>query len=235
MLKGGGISHLRLRFGHLKYIRELRFVFWNLLLNSVKFAPAMIERRERVRSLLLLKPPPLAKGPKGLQGVSFREQGEKKKVMNTENQVEIVERRVNELLNELPGYFLVEISIKPTNNIKVYIDADPGAAIDQLSKINRALYKWVEEKLFPNGDFSIEVSSPGLDEPLKLERQYLKNTGRFVEVLLKNGIKIEGKLLSTSENEIVVEEQKGQGKKKEIIEHKILKQEIKTTKVQIKF
>lgn len=155
--------------------------------------------------------------------------------MNTENQVEIVERRVNELLNELPGYFLVETSIKPTNNIKVYVDADQGAAIDQLSKINRALYKWIEENLFPNGDFSIEVSSPGLDEPLKLERQYLKNIGRFVDVLLKDGIKKEGKLLSVSENEIVVEEQKGQGKKQEIIEHKILKQEIKTTKVQIKF
>ena len=155
--------------------------------------------------------------------------------MNTEHQVETVGKRLNELLNELPGYFLVEVTIKPTNNIKVYVDADQGAAIDQLSKINRTLYKWIEENLFPNGDFSIEVSSPGLDEPLKLDRQYLKNTGRFVEVLLKNGIKKEGKLLSTSENEIVVEEQKGQGKKKEIIEHRILKQEIKTTKVQIKF
>jgi len=154
--------------------------------------------------------------------------------MNSENQVEVVERKVNELLNELPGYFLVDISIKPTNNIKVFVDADQGAAIDQLSKINRVLYKWVEENLFPNGDFSIEVSSPGLDEPLKLERQYLKNIGRFVEVLLKNGIKKEGKLLSVSENEIIVEEEKGKGKKKEVIQHSILKEEIKTTKIQIR-
>jgi len=156
-------------------------------------------------------------------------------VMSIENQIEAVERKVNELLNELPGYFIVDISIKPTNNIKAYVDADQGAAIDQLSKINRALYKWVEENLFPNGDFSIEVSSPGLDEPLKLNRQYLKNVGRFVEVLLKNGIKKEGKLLSASENEIVVEEERGIGKKKELIQHKIFKEEIKTTKVQIKF
>ena len=155
--------------------------------------------------------------------------------MNSENQVIGVEKKLSELLMELPGYFLVEISVKPTNNIKVFVDADHGAAIDQLTKINRALYKWVEENLFPNGDFSIEVSSPGLDEPLKLDRQYLKNIGRMVEIVLKNGLKNEGKLISVSENEIVIEEEKGKGKKKEVIQHIILKEEIKTTRVQVKF
>jgi len=155
--------------------------------------------------------------------------------MNSENQVIAVEKRLGELLTELPGYFLVEISVKPTNNIKVFVDADQGAAIDQLSRINRALYKWVEENLFPNGDFSIEVSSPGLEEPLKLNRQYLKNVGRMVEIVLKNGLKKEGKLISVSENEIVVEEEIGKGKKKEVVQHIILKEEIKTTKVQVKF
>ena len=155
--------------------------------------------------------------------------------MNSENQVIAVEKRLSDLLTELPGYFLVEISVKPTNNIKVFVDADHGAAIDQLTKINRALYRWVEENLFPNGDFSIEVSSPGLEEPLKLNRQYLKNVGRMVEIVLKNGLKKEGKLISVSENEIVIEEEIGKGKKKEVIQHIILKEEIKTTKVQVKF
>ena len=155
--------------------------------------------------------------------------------MNSENQVIGVEKKLSELLMELPGYFLVEISVKPTNNIKVFVDADQGAAIDQLSRINRALYKWVEENLFPNGDFSIEVSSPGLDEPLKLNRQYLKNIGRLVEIVLKNGLKKEGKLISVSENEVVIEEEKGKGKKKEVVQHIIIKEEIKTTKVQVKF
>ena len=155
--------------------------------------------------------------------------------MNSENQVIAVEKRLSEMLTELPGYFLVEISVKPTNNIKVFVDADQGAAIDQLSRLNRALYKWVEENLFPNGDFSIEVSSPGLDEALKLDRQYLKNIGRMVEIVLKNGLKKEGKLINVSENEIVIEEEIGKGKKKEVIQHIILKEEIKTTKVQVKF
>ena len=155
--------------------------------------------------------------------------------MNSENQVITVEKRLSELMTELPGYFLVEISVKPTNNIKVFVDADQGATIDQLSRINRALYKWIEENLFPNGDFSIEVSSPGLDEPLKLDRQYLKNIGRMVEIVLKNGLKKEGKLISVSENDVIIEEEIGKGKKKEVVQHIILKEEIKTTKVQVKF
>lgn len=155
--------------------------------------------------------------------------------MNQEANLKSIEGKLNELLAEEPGYFQVEITIKPTNNIKVYVDADQGASIDRLSKINRALYKWVEGTLFPGGDFSIEVSSPGLDEPLKLHRQFIKNIGRKVEVIQKNGIKIEGKLASATEAEIVVEEERGHGKKKELIEHIILKDEIKTTKIQVKF
>lgn len=147
-----------------------------------------------------------------------------------------IENKMNELVESAPGYFLVELSIKPSNNIKVFVDADQGASIDQLTKFNRALYKQIEEKgLFPDGDFSIEVSSPGLEEPLKLHRQYLKNLGRSVEVLMKNGIKYEGKLLSATKDEIVVEEQKGHKKKMEIIEHRIITEEIKATKIQIKF
>jgi ribosome maturation factor RimP len=52
--------------------------------------------------------------------------------MNSENQVIAVEKKLSELLTELPGYFLVEVSVKPTNNVKVFVDADQGAAIDQL-------------------------------------------------------------------------------------------------------
>ena len=155
--------------------------------------------------------------------------------MSSENQLIAVEAKVNEMIAEMPGYFLVDSTVRPTNNIKVFVDADQGADIGHLSQINRVLYKWVEENLFPNGDFSIEVSSPGLDEPLRLDRQYLKNVGRHVEVVLKNGIKRDGKLAGVSENEILVEEERGKGKRKETIQHHILKEEIKSTKIQIKF
>jgi ribosome maturation factor RimP len=155
--------------------------------------------------------------------------------MNTESQFLGIENKITELLTEDPDYFIVDLSVKPTNNIKVFVDADHGATIGRLTKLNKDLYKWLEENMFPNGDFSIEVSSPGLEEPLKLHRQYVKNIGRPVEVLLNDGMKKEGKLVSVSENEIIIEEEKGKGKKKEFIQHSILKTDIKSTKIQIKF
>jgi ribosome maturation factor RimP len=128
----------------------------------------------------------------------------------------------------------VEVRIKPTNNIKVFIDGDQGVSIERLVQFNRRLYKQLEEEN-PNGDFSLEVSSPGLDEPLKLHRQYLKNIGRFVEVVDNEGKKVEGKMVDVSETGIVVEEIKGKGKKMETVQHTVPFDQIKTTKIQIKF
>ena len=140
------------------------------------------------------------------------------------------------LLADNPDYFLVEVKINPTNNIKVFLDADSGVSIDKCVKYNRALYKQIEENgIFPEGDFSLEVSSPGLDEPLKLKRQYRKNTGRNVEVLLHDGGRVEGKLTGVSDTAIQVEEVKGKNRKKEVTEHTIRIDNIKTTKIQIQF
>jgi len=156
--------------------------------------------------------------------------------MSTEGYIQVLEQKVNALIAADKDVFLVEIRIKPTNNVKVFLDSDLGISIDRLIQYNRALYKQLEEEnIFPDGDFSLEVSSPGLDEPLKMHRQYLKNTGRFVEVLQLDGVKKEGKLISTTDTEIVIEEEKGKGKKKELVQHSIPFSAIKTTKVQIKF
>ncbi len=154
--------------------------------------------------------------------------------MNTDPQIQALEEKVNTLIGTEPDLFLVEIRIKPTNNIKVYIDGDQGISIEKLVQFNRKMYKQLEEEN-PNGDFSLEVSSPGLDEPLKLHRQYLKNIGRLAEIVDKEGVKKEGKLISATESEVVLEETKGKGKKQETIQHCIPFDNIKTTKIQIKF
>lgn len=118
----------------------------------------------------------------------------------------------------------------------MFIDGDNGISIEKLVQYNRKLYHDLEENgFFPNDDFSLEVSSPGLDEPIKLYRQYLKNIGRSVEVIRKDGIKTEGKLVGATETEIVVEEEKGKNKKREVVTNTISIDNIKTTTIQIKF
>jgi ribosome maturation factor RimP len=153
-----------------------------------------------------------------------------------ETPVQAIEKMVQDMLANDPAYFLVEIKIKPTNNVKLFLDGDQGVTIEKCISWNRALYKKIEEdNLFPNGDFSLEVSSPGVDEPLKLFRQYKKNIGRTVEVILKDGIKVAGKLIDVTDQAITVEETKGKNKKKEVLQHNFLFDQIKSTKIQTVF
>lgn len=156
--------------------------------------------------------------------------------MINETQTEAITTMVTSIIAGDPTIFLVDIKIKPTNNVKVFLDGDSGISIRQCAECNRALYKLLEAStLFPDGDFSLEVSSPGLDEPLKQQRQYIKNIGRAVEVLTLEGTTIEGKLIKADEAGLLVEEEKGKNKKKEIIQHEIPLNTIKSTKIQIKF
>ncbi|MGC4035429.1 MAG: ribosome maturation factor [Chitinophagaceae bacterium] len=188
-------------------------MFWKQYLISLIFAmEKMSNRRERSRSLLLFPQ------------------------MSIDTQINFIEQRVSELLADAPGYFLVETKINAGSNIKVFIDADNGASIDKLVQLNRALYKQIDGTgLFPDNNFSLEVSSPGIDEPLKLHRQYVKNKGRNIEIIEADGSRKEGKLLEVTEDGIVLEEEKGKGKKKEILTHSILFNNIKSAKIQIKF
>ena len=132
--------------------------------------------------------------------------------------------------------FLVEIKIKPTNNIKLFLDADSGMSIEKCIRVNRALYKKIEESgIFPNGDFSLEVSSPGVDEPLKLHRQYIKNIGRSVEAALTDGSVKTGKLTAVTDNAISLNYTEGKGKKAIEKTTEIDFSLIKQTKVLISF
>lgn len=156
--------------------------------------------------------------------------------MQTDIQKEKIEQQANELLKDQPTHFLVEVRIKPTNNVKIFIDADEGVSISALANYNRKLYKFLEESgFFPADDFSLEVSSPGLDEPLKIHRQYKKNIGRSIDVLLNDNTRKEGKLVEAMEDGIVIETETGKGKKKQIVQESILFDTIKNTKIQAKW
>lgn len=130
--------------------------------------------------------------------------------------------------------FIVNIKIKPTNNIKLFLDADSGLSVSKSAEVNRKLYKLIEaESWFPEGDFSLEVSSPGVDEPLTGERQYKKNVGRTVLVTPMEGKDILGVLKEVKENEIVLEVKVP--KKKETVMVDIPLSDIKKIVVQIIF
>jgi ribosome maturation factor RimP len=156
--------------------------------------------------------------------------------MTGETQIQKIGEMMQALLADNPECFLVEVRIKPTNNIKIALDADNGLPIEKCVAYNRRLYKQLEEAgLYPDGDFSLEVSSPGLDEPLKMHRQYVKNIGRPVEVTRNDGEKVEGILTAVHESGIDLVSTIGKNKKKQEVQHSIPFTDIKSTKIQIKF
>jgi len=146
-----------------------------------------------------------------------------------------IEAFVLPLLEET-DVFLLQILVQPNNDIKVFLDADSGMSIDKCVKINRKLRFLVEESgMFPDGDFSLEVSSPGVDEPLTSIRQYQKNVGRTVLVTTQKEESNEhlGILKEVLADGILLEQKLG--KKKETEMMVIPFNEIKTTIVQIVF
>jgi ribosome maturation factor RimP len=146
-----------------------------------------------------------------------------------------IEEKIFTLLTDT-SFYLLEVKVKPTNNYKIYLDGDNGISINDIAKINRTLRNQIdEENWFPEGDYSLEISSPGVDKPLQLPRQYNKHIGRDLEVTFLDETKntIIGKLIEVSPNAINIEEVIG--KKKETIQHIIPFSEIKTAIVQISF
>jgi len=92
--------------------------------------------------------------------------------------------------------FFVDASVNPGNQIVVEIDHDTAVGIDDCV----ALSRFIEERLDRNvEDYDLEVGSSGIGTPFKIVRQYQKNRGKEVEVLLKNGVKLKGILQSADE------------------------------------
>jgi len=147
-----------------------------------------------------------------------------------------LEKLVSEVLQDAPEHFIVSLYIKPTNNIKLMLDGDKGITIEQCVRFNRKLVALIDEAgLFPPGEYSLEVSSPGVDEPLKLHRQYAKHIGRNVLVVLKDTTSRTGTLQEVTENTITLSYTEGKGKKAITQSVQIPFTEIHSVTVQIQF
>lgn len=131
------------------------------------------------------------------------------------------------------GFFLVEVEISKKNEISVFIDTEQGIGIQECTQVSRGLSEFLGDAM---EKYSLEVSSPGLDRPLKVAAQFAKNLGKNIEIELKDNSIVAGKMTAVTSKDITIEE-KTKSKKKEV--EPIFKtfsfSEVKEVKVSISF
>lgn len=149
-----------------------------------------------------------------------------------------VNRLLNEFLLTRPDLFLVDLKISASSDIVAILDGDNGVTLQDCLDASRAIEFNMDRELH---DFSLQVMSAGLSEPLEFPRQFKKNIGRFVELLLDDSSKIEGELISVDDEKIVIRLEYrrpkliGKGKEDVIEDKEFSYSEIKKALVVIKF
>lgn len=134
--------------------------------------------------------------------------------------------------------FLVDLKIGNANEIQVEIDSDKGVTVADCVRVSRGIEHNLDREA---EDFSLKVTSPGADQPLKVWRQYFRHVGRSVKIVTTDDRELTGELLHVGDNslKIMTEARKvGKGKQKLKIdpeEIEISKSDIKTTKVLLSF
>ena len=159
----------------------------------------------------------------------------------------ILESKIKDLIDERirgTDLFLVEIKIDASNKIIVLLDGFNGVGINDCVSISRDVESNLDRD---QGDFELQVSSAGLDMPLKVKKQYEKNIGRTVKILTFDGHEHVGILTFTNNEYLNIqydEKVRIDGrKKKELItqvgkyyfEHDDDDKKIKETKIIISF
>ena len=119
------------------------------------------------------------------------------------------------------GYFLVDISVSKDNDITLTIESENGKIeLDDCVALSRFFESKFDREV---EDYSLTVSSAGLDQPFKVFRQFQKAVGSKVAVMLKGGKKMVALLTEADEEGITlkysVKEAVEGKKKKELVEH----------------
>lgn len=153
--------------------------------------------------------------------------------------------RIEELVSMNLGkesFFLVDVLLGGSpamRKITVLVDGDQGISVEDCATISRKLAERLEQEDLIDSAYVLEVSSPGVDQPLKLKRQYLKNVGRKLAVTLGDQQIKSGKLVGVKEEGIVLDEEvkdkQGKGKKITIQTVEIPFDQIKKSNVLIAF
>jgi ribosome maturation factor RimP len=159
----------------------------------------------------------------------------------------VIEEKTRDLLEkkyeeeDYKDCFTVEVKYNTANKkLQVFVDSDSGMTFRKCQRVSRYLESFIDEESWMGEKYTLEVSSPGVDRPLVLPRQYKKNLGRRLEVEVKEeDKKYKGELIKADEEQIVLafEKTRKQGKKKikESVEMEIPYDQIKKAIVKISF
>ncbi|TDI74064.1 MAG: ribosome assembly cofactor RimP [Bacteroidetes bacterium] len=112
-----------------------------------------------------------------------------------------VKRLLQNVLDEHPTLFLIDLSIGENNQIKVIIDGDEGVKVEDCIAVSRGIEHNLDRE---EEDFSLEVLSAGVSEPLTLFRQYKKNIGRRLNIRTETET-IEGNLTAVNETAVTLQ------------------------------
>jgi ribosome maturation factor RimP len=157
----------------------------------------------------------------------------------------MTKEKVIELLQpylEEDRIFIVEVLAtegKNRQNITILLDTDEGIKIEECASVSRRLAFFIETNELIKDAYNLEVSSPGIDQPLILKRQYVKNIGRDLKLNLIEGGEKVGQLEDVTDEGIVLKEEVKKSKGKKVVEPieslSIPFGNIKQAKVQISF
>src|SRR5690606_1162240 len=100
------------------------------------------------------------------------------------------------VLEENKSLFLLDLAITEDSQIRIVLDGDTGVTVEDCIAVSRAIEHNLDREEY---DFSLEVMSAGVSEPLIMPRQYKKNIGRGLKVKTKKAEKIEGELISAND------------------------------------
>ena len=115
---------------------------------------------------------------------------------------EKVENLLQEAFEENNSLFLIELNIDDANHISVVIDGDNGVSVNDCIAVSRKIEHNLDRD---EEDFSLDVASAGVSQPLMLPRQYRKNIGRKLAVTTSEGEKIEGELKKMEDEKITLQ------------------------------
>ncbi|MFN4147731.1 MAG: ribosome maturation factor RimP [Runella sp.] len=153
-----------------------------------------------------------------------------------------LKQKITELLQSLlqdDKFFVVQVQISPSKirpKLTILLDSDAGISIDECATISRQLDDLIEENQLIPDAYTLEVSSPGVDYPLSMPRQYIKNIGRTLRVITKDGIEKKGQLINADDLGFVLKEEVKKKKKEEQpTESRFTYEQINKAEVQIKF